>query len=65
MLVVLLADGTGRIVLRFFHFRAAQKKQFSRGTRLRCYGEVRAGYQGLEIIHPSYKRILREEDTEV
>ena len=65
MLVVLLADGTGRITLRFFHFRAAQKKQFSRGTRLRCYGEVRAGYQGLEIIHPSYKRILRQEDEAV
>jgi ATP-dependent DNA helicase RecG len=65
MLVVLLADGTGRITLRFFHFRAAQAKQLGRGTRVRCYGEVRAGFQGLEIVHPSYKRILREEDAEV
>ena len=65
MLVVILADGTGRITLRFFHFRAAQKHQLSRGTRVRCYGEVRAGYQGLEMVHPSYKRILSERDEEV
>ncbi|MDX1380709.1 MAG: ATP-dependent DNA helicase RecG [Xanthomonadales bacterium] len=57
MLVAVLADGTGRITLRFFHFRAAQHKQMTRGTRLRCYGEVRAGYQGLEMIHPSYRRL--------
>ncbi|MBT8064028.1 MAG: ATP-dependent DNA helicase RecG [Gammaproteobacteria bacterium] len=65
MLVVILSDGTGRITLRFFHFRAAQKRQLSRGTRLRCYGEARAGYQGLEMIHPSYKRILNEQDEAV
>jgi ATP-dependent DNA helicase RecG len=65
MLVVLLADGTGRITLRFFHFRAAQAKQLGRGTRVRCYGEVRAGFKGLEIVHPSYRRILREEDAAV
>jgi len=65
MLVVVLSDGTGRITLRFFHFRTAQKAQLGRGTRLRCYGEVRGGYQGLEMIHPSYKRILREIDEEV
>jgi ATP-dependent DNA helicase RecG len=62
MLVAMVSDGTGRITLRFFHFRAAQKQQLSRGTRLRCYGEVRAGFQGLEMIHPSYKRILNEKD---
>ena len=62
MLVVVMSDGTGRMTLRFFHFRAAQQKQLGRGTRLRCYGEVRAGYQGLEMIHPSYRRILRKSD---
>ena len=65
MLVVSLFDGTGRLTLRFFHFRAAQKKQFSKGTRVRCYGEVRAGFRGLEMIHPSYKRILSEADEAV
>jgi ATP-dependent DNA helicase RecG len=65
MLVVVLADGTGRITLRFFHFRAAQKQQLSRGTRVRCYGEIRGGFKGLEMIHPSYKRILSEQDEAV
>ena len=65
MLVVVLSDGTGRITLRFFHFRAAQKQQLAQGTQLRCYGEVRTGFQGLEMVHPSYKRILNEQDETV
>ena len=65
MLVVVLSDGTGRITLRFFHFRAAQKQQLSNGTKLRCYGEVRSGFQGLEMVHPSYKRVLSKRDESV
>ncbi|HSM68719.1 MAG TPA: ATP-dependent DNA helicase RecG, partial [Xanthomonadales bacterium] len=57
MLVVVVSDGTGRINLRFFHFRAHQGRQLARGTRIRCFGEVRAGYQGLEMVHPSYQRL--------
>ena len=57
MLVVVLADGTGRITLRFFHFRAQQRQQLGRGTRLRCFGDVRPGFRGLEMIHPSYQRL--------
>lgn len=57
MLVVVLSDGTGRITLRFFHFRMHQKQQLSSGTQLRCFGEVKAGYQGLEMVHPGYKRL--------
>jgi ATP-dependent DNA helicase RecG len=65
MLTVLVSDGTGRIVLRFFHFRAHQKQQLSRGTRVRCFGEVRAGYQGLEMVHPSYQRLVRGRETPI
>jgi len=57
MLVVVLFDGTGRITLRFFHFRVYQKQQLSSGADLRCFGEIRAGYQGLEMIHPTYQRL--------
>jgi len=57
MLVVVLFDGTGRITLRFFHFHQYQKQQLSSGTQLRCFGEVRAGYQGLEMVHPTYHRL--------
>ncbi len=65
MLVVVLADGTGRITLRFFHFRVYQKQQLSAGTQLRCFGEIRAGYQGLEIIHPSYNRLSGHGDEPI
>ncbi len=56
-LVVVLSDGTGRITLRFFHFRTYQKQQLSKGTLLRCFGEARVGFQGLEMVHPSYTRL--------
>ena len=29
----------------------------NRGTRLRCFGEIRRGPLGLEIVHPEYRRI--------
>ena len=53
-----LADGAGVLTLRFFHFSPAQEQLFSRpGTRLRCFGEVRQGYAGLEMIHPECRRV--------
>ncbi len=65
MLVVVIADGTGRLTLRFFHFRASQKRQLAKGVRLRCYGEVRAGFQGLEMIHPNYRTLMADADVPV
>jgi len=56
-LLVKLADGTGSIALRFFHFSGAQKSSLVRGVRLRCYGEVRRGPSSLEMIHPEYQRL--------
>jgi ATP-dependent DNA helicase RecG len=52
-----LQDGTGMITLRFFHFSAAQKNTLKVGARLRCFGEARTGANGLEIVHPEYKRV--------
>jgi ATP-dependent DNA helicase RecG len=57
MLVVRLSDGTGTITLRFFHFSAAQKSNLEVGTSIRCFGEVKVGKYGLEIMHPEYKSI--------
>ena len=54
-LLVRLADGTGFLTLRFFHFSGAQQQQLVRGARLRCFGEVRRGKHGPEIVHPEYK----------
>ena len=53
-----LADGSGYITLRFFHFSAAQQAALARGTRLRCFGEARPGPAGLEIVHPEYRRVI-------
>ena len=54
-LLVRLSDGTGFLTLRFFYFTGAQQQQLVRGTRLRCFGEVRRGPVGLEIVHPEYR----------
>lgn len=61
MLLSRLSDGTGSILLRFFHFSAAQQANLGRGTRLRCYGEVRAGKTMLEMIHPEYRSAEAED----
>jgi len=62
MLLCHISDGTGRLVLRFFHFSAAQQKALARGVRLRCYGEVRRGKNSLEMIHPEYKFIPQADE---
>ncbi|WP_257385163.1 ATP-dependent DNA helicase RecG [Tahibacter caeni] len=55
---VALSDGSQEtLVLRFFHFRGAQADQLKPGARLRCYGEVRRGQNGLEMVHPQYQRL--------
>ena len=56
-----LHDDTGAIMLRFFHFSRSQQAGLQQGTRLRCYGTVRAGPQSLEIVHPEYERLNADE----
>ncbi len=64
MLKVAVEDeGQGTLVLRFFHFRQQQVAQFSKGTRLRCFGTPKAGQFGLEIVHPSYQILGQHEDA--
>ena len=55
-----ITDGTGSLTLRFFYFSGAQQAALTRGTRLRCFGEIRRGPLGLEIVHPEYRRISAE-----
>ena len=54
-LLVSISDGTGSITLRFFHFTNNQQQGFKRGTTVQCYGEVRRGKRGLEMVHPEYR----------
>lgn len=54
-LLVRLTDRTGQLTLRFFHFSRAQQAGLVTGARLRCYGEVRPGPLGNEMVHPEYR----------
>jgi ATP-dependent DNA helicase RecG len=55
-----IGDGSGWLTLRFFYFSNAQHDGMTRGTRLRCYGEIRRGPNGLEIVHPEYRRVAAD-----
>ena len=56
-------DSRGTLVLRFFHFGKAQVAQFVPGRRILCYGEVRPGQHGLEMVHPSYRLLADEAEA--
>lgn len=64
-LLCYLSDGTGGLLLRFFHFSSSQQANLSQNVRLRCFGEVRAGKGKLEMAHPEYRRILDDAPVEV
>ncbi len=59
-LLVRINDGSGQLTLRFFHFSRQQQAQFQPGVRVSCFGDVRKGAAGFEMIHPEY-RVLRED----
>ncbi len=59
-LLLALADGSGQLTLRFFHFSTAQRQTLAIGNRVRCFGEVRQGPNSLEMVHPEYRAIAEE-----
>jgi ATP-dependent DNA helicase RecG len=59
-----ITDGSGSLTLRFFYFSGAQQAALKRGARIRCFGEVRRGPLGLEIVHPEYRYIASVDDAE-
>ena len=58
-LLVRISDSSGQLTLRFFHFSRQQQAQFQPGSHATCFGEVRRGQSGFEMIHPEY-RITQE-----
>ena len=58
-------DDSGTLTLRFFQFSAAQLKQFSAGTRLLVFGEIRHGMAGAELIHPEYEQLKPGQHVEL
>ncbi len=61
-LLVRVNDGSGQITLRFFHYSRQQQEQFRPGAEVTCFGEVRRGQSGFEMIHPEY-RVLRDQQS--
>jgi ATP-dependent DNA helicase RecG len=54
-LVVKVADASGLMTLRFFHFRQAQVRQFSEGSAVSLYGQPRRSGGAVEMVHPEYR----------
>jgi ATP-dependent DNA helicase RecG len=57
-LVVTIADDSSQLTMRFLNFYGSQTKQLAEGTRVRARGEIRHGFFGAEMVHPTYKVIL-------
>ena len=57
MMVVNVNDGTGNIQLCFFSFSASLKNSLSVGQTIRCYGEIKRGPNGFQIVHPEYRSL--------
>jgi ATP-dependent DNA helicase RecG len=56
-----ISDGTGAVILRFFYFSRARQEALVQGRRLRCWGQVRRGGAGLEMVHPECQFIAENE----
>ena len=56
-----ISDGTGAVVLRFFHFNQAQQAGLAQGQYISCWGQARRGSTTLEMIHPEYRLIAESE----
>ncbi len=54
-LLVTLNDGSDTCTLRFFSFYPAQQKALAVGSHIRARGEVKGGFLGCTMMHPSFK----------
>ncbi len=54
-LLVTVDDGSDTCTLRFFSFYPSHQKALAVGKRLRIRGELRGGFMGLAMMHPSFK----------
>jgi ATP-dependent DNA helicase RecG len=54
-LIVTVDDGTDTCTLRFFSFYGSQQKALAVGNRIRVRGEVKGGFMGCTMLHPSFK----------
>ncbi|MFT5175500.1 MAG: ATP-dependent DNA helicase RecG, partial [Gammaproteobacteria bacterium] len=64
-LVIVIVDGGGLLTVRLFHFSASQQAQMQTGMNMRCFGEIRRGPSGLEMVHPEYRIAADSADVEL
>ena len=67
-LLVQVEDDSGRANLRFLNFYGSQAKLFERardeGLTLHAWGELRSGYLGPELVHPTISKPADDVSTE-
>lgn len=54
-LLVTLDDGSDTCTLRFFSFYPSHQKTLEPGARIRARGELRGGFLGWTMMHPSFR----------
>jgi ATP-dependent DNA helicase RecG len=54
-LIVTVDDGSDTCTLRFFSFYPSQQKALAVGNRIRARGEVKGGFLGRTMLHPSFR----------
>ena len=59
-MLVTIEDDTATLQLRFLNFYPSQQKQMAVGSHIRVRGEVREGFQGPEMVHPTVKAVAAD-----
>ena len=59
-MLVTMEDDTATLQLRFLNFYPSQQKQMAVGAHIRVRGEVREGFQGPEMVHPTVKAVAAD-----
>ena len=54
-LLVTVDDGSDTCTLRFFSFYPSQQQALAAGKRIRARGELRGGFLGRQMLHPSFQ----------
>lgn len=56
-LLVTIEDDSDALQLRFLNFYPSQQKQMAVGSHVRVRGDVREGFQGPEMVHPTVRAV--------
>ena len=59
-MLVTIEDDSATLQLRFLNFYPSQQKQMAIGVHLRVRGEVREGFQGPEMVHPTVRAVTAD-----